>query len=123
MNQGFAMLLSVLILAAIGMFISTTLLILSVSAAQTTGSLQESQQARALASACVEKGLQQLITLNTYTGSGSQTLGLGTCTYTVSTIDPYNDSVVGVGTVGQTTRRAKAIIYISQLLVTSWQEI
>lgn len=117
------MLLSVLILAAIGMFVSTTLLILSVSSAQTAGSLQESEQARFLANACVEKGLQQLITSTTYTGSGSLTLSTGSCTYTVSAIDSSNDSVVGSSTVGQMTRRAKAMVYVSQLLVTTWQEI
>ena len=80
MQKGFAILLSVLVLAAVGMFISTTLLLLSLSASQTAGSLQESTQAKALASSCVETALQQLILSNSYTGAGSATLGAGSCT-------------------------------------------
>ena len=123
MQKGFAILLSVLVLAAVGMFISTTLLLLSLSASQTAGSLQESTQAKALASSCVEMALQQLILSNIYIGTGSATLGAGSCTYSVAAIDSTHDTIRGVGVVGQTTRRAQAIMYVPQLLVTSWQEV
>lgn len=122
LSTGFALLLSVLILAAVGVFISTTLLFLSVSSSQTTSSLQKSSQAKALADACVEKALQELIISNSYVGSGSATFGGGSCTYTVSTADASNAAIVGVGVADQTTRRVRAILYRPQLRVTSWQE-
>ena len=117
------MLLAVFLLAAIGAAVSTTLLMLSVSSAQTSGTLQESLEARGLANTCAELGLQHMVGHTTYIGNGSLTLGQGSCTYTVAQLDASRDAVTGTGVVGGTTRKVEVIIVAAALSVTTWQEV
>lgn len=116
------MLLSVLILAVVGVTISTTLLMLSISGAQTAGTLEESQEARAAANACAEKGLQQLVSLSTYLGSGSLMVGSNTCKWSVATNDSSSDKIFASSTVGQTTRKLLAKITVPGLVMMTWQD-
>ena len=116
------MLLSVLILAVVGVTISTTLLMLSIAGSQTTGTLEESQKARALANACAEKALQQLVSSSAYLGSGSLTVGSNTCNYSVATNDTSSDKILASSTVGQTTRKFLAKITIPGLVMMTWQD-
>ena len=116
------MLLSVLILAVVGVAISTTLLMLSISGAQTAGTSEESQKARALANACAEKGLQQLVTSSSYLGSGSLTVGSNTCLYSVAVNDTSSDKILASSTVGQTTRKLLVKITVPGLTAMTWQD-
>lgn len=122
-EKGFAVLLSILILAAVGVAVSVSLLYLSINAAQTAISVQESQEANALANTCAEIALQKLVTASSFTGTGSLTLGQGSCTYTVATITSPNDSIKSTGTVGTTVRRVQITIAIPQLAISLWQEL
>ncbi len=117
------MLLSVLVLAVVGVAVSTTLLLLSVSAAQTATNVQESQGAKALANACTEIALQRLVVSASYLGNGLANIGQGSCTYTVAQIDSSRDTVGGTGTVGEMVRKVQVTITIPGLIVTSWQEV
>jgi hypothetical protein len=121
-TQGFAVLLSVLILAAVGVAIATSLLYLSVGTSQTALATQESAESNALANACAEEALQKLVTSSAFTGTGALTLGQGTCSYTVA-VSGTNDSIKSIGTVGITVRKAEIIIAIPQLTISSWQEV
>jgi hypothetical protein len=122
-QKGFAVLLSVLVLAAAGVALCVSLLYLSINAAQTAGTFQESMQANGLANACAEVALQKLVTTSSFTGTGSLTLGQGTCTYTVATGSGSTDSIKSTGTVGMTVRKVQITIAIPQLTVSLWQEV
>ena len=117
--------LSVLILAVIGVAISTTLLLLSVSSAQTAATFDESQEAKNGAQACIEKAIQVLIATPTYTGSGSLSIVLGgqTCTYSVSQVNTSTNNIYATSTVGQTTRKLLVRMSKPQLVLLTWQEI
>jgi len=117
------MLLSVLLLAAIGVGISATLLSLSISSAQTAATLEESAKARAVVNVCAEKALQLLIVTRTYTGSGSVRLENQSCTYAVNQFDATSNNIYATSTVGQTTRKLHVRIKIPELIVMSWKEI
>lgn len=117
------MLLSVLVLAAIGVAISSTLMLLSISNVQTAAAAQDSQFAKSLANTCAELGLEQLVASATYLGSGSKTLQSGTCGYTVATYDASDDVVTAQGTSNQSTRKVKIIITIPGRSITLWQEV
>ncbi len=123
MQKGFAMLLSVLILAVVGVAISTTLLSLSISSTQTATTLHESQKAGAAVEACVEKALQLILTSPSYTGTGSATLGTSGCTYAVSQVSTSNSRIHATSTVGQTTRKVLVQVTVPQRVIMTWQEI
>ena len=117
------MLLSTILLAALGVAISTTLLLLSISSAQTSAAVQNSAQAKSLSSACAELALQQLGISPTYLGSNTTPLFGGTCAYNVSAINASTDKINATGTVGQISRKTQIIIAIPSLSFISWQEV
>lgn len=117
------MLLSVFVLSAIGVAVSTTLLSLSISSAQTTITTDEAQKAKALANTCAELGLEQIIVSVDYIGSGVGALGSGTCTYTVAALDPSTDVITAVGMSGQVTRKVKVMLAMPGRSIITWQEV
>ena len=124
-HRGYITLISVLVVGAVGLAITTSLLLLGLGASRTSFAVEQSAQARALANACAEEGLQQIRTLTPYTGTGSLSLGLGTCTYTVTSQGGQNRTITGTGTVGTVVRKAKVVInaVYPLLVVVSWQEV
>ncbi|HEV7449315.1 MAG TPA: hypothetical protein VGP13_02120 [Candidatus Paceibacterota bacterium] len=122
-QKGFAVIISVLIFAAIGTVISTSLLFLSVSAAQTAIAMQESSEANNLANACAEIALQKLVTSSAFVGTATTTLAQGTCNYGVAAAGAAADKIKAVGTVGTTVRRVQISIAIPQLVIFSWTEV
>ena len=81
---GYVVLLGVLIVGAIGISVTLSLLLLGLGSSRTSFASEQSFQAKALASACAEEGLQQIRDTMSYTGTGGLTLGQGSCTYVVS---------------------------------------
>jgi hypothetical protein len=121
-RRGFAVLLSVLILAAVGMALSTALLYLTIGGTETSLALSESQEANGLANTCAESALEKLAASASYTGTASLTVGAGTCTAVVIS-NGSSDSIDSTGTVGSTIRKVEIKIGIPQLTVSSWQEL
>jgi hypothetical protein len=122
-KRGFAVIISILIFAAIGIAISTSLLFLSASAAQTTIAMQESAEANNLANACTEIALQKLVISSIFVGTATTTLGAGTCNYNVLTFGTSADKIRSIGTVGTTVRKVQITIAVPQLVIFSWQEV
>jgi len=122
-KRGFAVIISILIFAAIGIAISTSLLFLSASAAQTTIALQESAEANNLANACAEIALQKLVTSSAFVGTATTTLAQGTCNYNVAAFGVSADKIKSTGIVGTTVRKVQITIAIPQLVIFSWQEV
>lgn len=121
--NGFAVIFSLLILAAVGVVISTSLLYMSVANTQTAVALQSSYQASDLANACAETALQKLVTSSAFVGTGSLTLGQGTCSYTIAANGASADKVTASGTVGTVVRKVEISIAVPQLVIFSWQEV
>ena len=118
------MLISVLALAAVGVAITTTLLLLSIASSQTSLAQQESQQARAYASTCGELALQKLITTPAYLGILVVPLPQGSCTYSIAQkAAGANDKINAVGTINQTSRKVQIIVTTPNLSVVTWQEV
>ena len=117
------MLLAVFLLAAIGAAIATTLLLISVSSVQTTGSIQDSLQAKWFANSCAEAGLNQIVADVEYLGNGSLTFPTGACTYVVAQHDATSDVIRATGTVGNIIRRVAIVILVPQRSIQTWQEV
>ena len=124
-SGGYITLISVLIVGAVGIAITTSLILLGLGSSRTSFAVEQSSQAKALANACAEEALQQIRDSTPYTGSGNLTLGQGTCTYTVASQGSQNRIITASGTVGTIIRKAKIIIdkINPTIQVVSWQEV
>ena len=124
-KKGYIALITVLITGAIGVAIATSLLLLGLGSSRTSFALEQSNQAKALANACSEEALQQIRDSTPFTGTGSLTLGQGTCGYTVVNDGGENRTVTASGTVGTVVRKIKIIVNTINpaINLTSWQEV
>jgi hypothetical protein len=122
-KSGFAVLLSVLVLASIGTIITASLLTLGTNSTQTSASLQSSEQARGVANACAELALQRLVTSSSFVGTGNLTLGQGSCTYAVTQANATTGVINATGTVGTVVRKVQIRIALPTLIIASWQEV
>ncbi len=124
-RDGYIALITVLVTGAVGVAIAVSLLLLGLGFGRTSFALEQSNQAKALANACAEEALQQIRSLTPFTGTGSLTLGQGTCVYTVTSQGGQNRTITASGTVGTIVRKVKVIIdkITPTVNVTSWQEL
>ncbi len=123
-RKGYITLISVLLVSAAGVMISLSIILLGNASSRTSFALQQSNQARALSNACVEKALQQIMASN-FTGSGNITEGFGVCTFTVTSQGGENRTIDAVGNVDGRVRKARVMIndIIPQINISSWQEV
>ena len=110
---------------AVGIALTLSVILLGLGSARTSFALEQSNQAKALANACTEEALQQIRESTLFTGSGTLTLGQGTCTYTLTSQGGQNRTIDASGTVGTIIRKVKVIInQVTPLItLTSWQEV
>ncbi|HTE58609.1 MAG TPA: hypothetical protein VK694_07785 [Verrucomicrobiae bacterium] len=124
-SSGFIVLLAVLIVGAVSLAMATLLLTRGIDTQKATLSNQQSVQARGLAGACAEEGLQQIRDNTSYIGTNNLNLGAGTCTYTVASAGASTRTVTVSAAVGAATRKttAYATIGTSTISVTAWQDV
>ena len=124
-SGGYITLISVLIVGAVGIAITTSLILLGLGSSRTSFAVEQSNQAKALANACAEEALQQIRDSTPFTGSGNLTLGQGVCSYTVTSQGGQNRTITASGTVGTIMRKVKIIIdkINPTIQVVSWQEV
>jgi len=124
-SSGYVTLISVLVVSAIGIAICASLILLGVGSSRTSFAVEQSNQAKGLASACAEEALQQIRDSTPFTGSGNLSLGQGTCAYTVTSQGGQNRTITASGTVGTIVRKVSIIInkITPLILLTSWQEV
>ena len=124
-NKGYIVLISVIIISAVGAVIAVAIILLALGSGLSSYSQQQSNQAKALADACAEEALQEINDALAYEGTDSLTLGTGTCTYTVTAQIAQNRIITSLGAVGDIQRKVKITIdAISPAInITSWQEV
>ena len=124
-RNGYITLISVLVIGAVGIAITVSLLLLGLGSSRTSFAYEQSNQAKGLANACAEEALQQIRDSTSYAGSGNLTQAQGTCTYTVTNTGGQNRTITTTGSVGTIIRKLQIIISnITPLIqVVSWQEV
>lgn len=125
-QTGFVTLLSVLILSAVAIAVTVSILLLGLGVSRTSFAVIQSVQARSLANACAEEGLQRLRESVYYAGDETKTFPTGTCTIqAISGTGNNNRTLQTIATVGTVQRKVKIII--SKIhpapVITSWQEV
>ncbi|MDO8260852.1 MAG: hypothetical protein Q7T50_05160 [Candidatus Magasanikbacteria bacterium] len=124
-KKGYVVLITVLLVGAVGLSIAISIILLGLGQARTGATVNQLNQARALANTCAEEGLQQIRDLDSFTGTDTLTLDNGTCEYTVINQGGDNREIQASGTVGQINRKIKVNTdSISPTInITSWQEV
>jgi len=124
-QYGYITLISVLVIGAVGLAITISLILLGLGSSRTSFALEQSNQAKALTNACAEEAMQQIRDSMSFTGNGNLSLGQGTCNYTVTSQGGQNRTITALGTVGTIVRKVKIIIskINPTITVTSWQEV
>ena len=122
---GYVALISVLILGAIAIAVASALLLTGTDTQREVLAYQRSAQARNLAYACIEEGLQQLHDSSSFTGTNTVTLATGGCTYTVTNAGGSTRIVDATSTISGVVRKARAYVTInaSSISITSWQDV
>lgn len=122
-RRGYAALLVVLMIAAIGIVLATTMSLIGIGGVQSSVSLTQGEQALGLVEGCAEDALLNIQASSSYAG-GNITRPEGTCTVAVST-----SSSVWTLTVGTTaTGYARTIKIVgtrgaTNFTISSWNEI
>ncbi len=124
-QKGYVILITVLVIGAVGVAIAASVLWLGLGNSKSSFTLEQSNQAKALANACSEEALQQIRDSTPFTGTGSLTLGQGYCSYTVTSQGSQNRTATASGTIGTVVRKVKVTIdkINPSINVTSWQEV
>lgn len=124
-KKGYITLLMVIIVGAVGVLTSISLLLLSVGSSRTSLSFDKSNQAKALVNACAEAALDQIRSSPAFSGSASLTFGQGSCSYTVTNLGGENRLVNASSTVGEVLRKVKITLnqITPKINLTSWQEV
>lgn len=124
-SRGYIALISVLVLGAVGTAVAISLVLLGLGSSRSSFALTQSNQAKALANACSEEALQKIRDSTPFTGTGSLSLGQGTCSYAVTSGSAQNRTITSTGTVGTIIRKVKITIDTinPSINITSWQEV
>lgn len=124
MEKGYITLISVLVTGAIAVAISIALILSGVSASRTSLVLEQSGQAKALADACAESALLSVYASPSFTGSGSLSIGQGSCSYTVTNTGGQNNTITATGVVGTVIRKVKILgTATTPITISTWQEV
>ena len=118
-RRGFIALIALLVITAAGLTIGLSVSLVGIEELQITLSHSQSARARALASSCIEEGLERL--RNDFSNySGTLSIDGNSCIINV-TVNGSTASLNATGTFETSTQIIK-IDVTSNLTVTSWQE-
>jgi hypothetical protein len=124
LNRGYIALTMVMIIGAVSIAITSTLLLLGIAYSKTATSVVSGQEARGFAEACVEDALRAINQDTTYTTSSNVVINFtdGSCNYSVTGAPPTK-TITATGTSGNATKRLT--VTTSQttptITVNSWQ--
>lgn len=125
-EKGYITLLITLFLVAIGGAVAGSLILSGLGFSKTSLALDQSNQAKALANACMEEALQKLRETVYYTGSETLTLTTGSCQIqTVAGTGNSNRTVQTTAAVGTVQRKVKVVVTTVHptIVISSWQEV
>jgi hypothetical protein len=121
-QSGYIALLAVLIVGAASLAIASALLLTAADSQRSTLVSQQSAQARSLATACGEEGLQKIFEDSSYTGTTGMIIG---CSFTVANLGGGVRQIDANATVGTSIRRISinATIGATNITINTWQEV
>lgn len=123
-NSGYILLLSILILGALGLVIGVFVLSTGLSNTYNIFTVERSYRALTLAESCAEEALEE-INISDFTGTATTTDGDDYCVYTVTDQGGENRLVQTTGTVADIVRKIEITIDTldPEINVVSWEEV
>jgi len=124
-KKGYVALVTVLLVGAVGLSIAISLILIGIGQTRSSDSLDNLNQARALANACIEDALQEIRNSESFVGTGNLAMDNGNCNYTVIDQGGENREIQAVGTVGAINRKVKVNIdsIYPKINIVTWQEL
>lgn len=123
--KGYMTLLSVLVVGAVGIATSISIIGLGLSFSQAVFTYQKLAESRTLVDACLEEGLEQIRESTTFTGGGTLSVGSKSCIYMVTDLGGENRRITSSATIGTMVR--KGVVEITAIHptieVSSWREV
>lgn len=124
--QGYVLLITVLIIGAVGAAIAVAIPLLGASATQAGIIMHQGSQAKALADGCAEYALDKLRSSDAYAGNETLNIGNGSCMIRpILGSGNSNRTVQTTGTVGSVTRKVQIqIATVSpEMILGSFKEV
>lgn len=123
-NNGYVILLTVLVVGAVAVTAAAALLIVGVDSAKNANLKVSSHSAGLLADACAEEALEVIRESLSFSGYGSLGLGESGCSYFITKLSGQNRTIVASSTVGGAARavRIKIDRMFPIISIVSWQE-
>lgn len=125
-ESGYITLLSTLFLVVIGGTVASSLILLGLGFSRTSFVLNQSNQVKALANACMEEALQRLRESVYYTGNQTFVFTYGSCQIqTIIGVGNFNRTVQTTATSGSIQRKTKVVVTTIHptIIISSWQEV
>lgn len=123
-QRGYIALMSVILVGVLGVAVMISVVAQGVTSSKTDLSLQQSGQARVLATACAEEALQTILETGTTSRTSLLSLGSGTCSYSIS--KPANSVIINAtGNFGTLVKRVQIILSTTtpSIVLSSWQDV
>lgn len=124
-RNGFAALIGVLVLGVVSATAASALVFAGTRSLQASLALRQHYEAKGIARACADVALQRIRDDLAYAGSGSVTLGTGSCEYSVANFGGSVRTVRVTATVANVTK--KLLISTGALnpkiVISSWREV
>ncbi|MFZ2192691.1 MAG: hypothetical protein WAV31_00415 [Candidatus Moraniibacteriota bacterium] len=124
-KKGYILLITVLIVSAVGLTISVSLVLLGLGFSSTSFSLEKSANAKYYADACAESALQAIWDTDFVGNGGPLIFPQGNCSYEVINSGGDNREIQALGISGRVTRKTKVIIdqLTPTIRVSAWQDV
>lgn len=124
-NKGYAALMGVLIVGAVGLAISLMVIVFGTDSLRATNSIQDSAQARSAVNLCLEEALQEIRNSMPFEGTGDFVLNNSACSFEVIVENGQNRTIQAIGEAGTSIVRVKVEIdsINPNINITSWKEV
>jgi hypothetical protein len=122
-SEGFILLISAIIVSAIGTLVAFSVLYFATGFAKNYKLADRSNQARGLADACAELAIQKLVTSSVFVGTVNQTIGTGSCSYVITEPTASTALINVTATAASVIRKDQVNMNLIPLSVTKWQEV
>lgn len=124
-HGGYIALLAVLVVGAAATAISLALLTVGTDSQRSALAELQSKQAHALAVACAQEALQVVHDNVAFSGTGSLTIGQGTCSYTVTITAGTTRTITASSLVNNIVKKIQVYVTIgtSSISIISWQDV
>jgi hypothetical protein len=111
-------------MGALGVAVMVSVISQGITSSKTELSLQQSGQARVLATSCAEEALQVILETSTTSRVDTLTLNDGSCSYTIS--KPSSSVIINAtGNYGSLVKRVQVVLSTSSpsIVLSSWQDV